>query len=188
MLKEKLNKRIIIIFLIDFLLLIFGLLYPSLIDKAIVTDKVTTYIENLLNSKYLLNSLIKTNITNALFENTSIFIFTFLIFTFPITIIIYFIKVFSLGLTISSIIYIYKLKGIIYTLIIIFPIIFSLITMTIYFYYSLSYFLIIIKYHKKNLTKRLLKSYLKIFLITLIIQVILAIFDSYLSFYLFKLF
>lgn len=186
--KIKLNKRIIIILVINISLIIFGLLYPSLINKNIVNNKVTTYIENLINNRYTIDSLIKTNLINNLLDNFSLFLFTLLIFTFPVSLIIYLIKPFSLGLTFSSIIYIYKLKGVLYALLIVFPTLLNLLVLTITFYYSISYFIIILKYRKKISRKRLLKGYLKVFLITTLSQIVISFFDSYLSYYLFKLF
>lgn len=184
--KIKLNKRVIFILIINVLLLIIGLLYPSIINKSIISTKLTTYIEGLLNSKYSINSLMSTNILNNIFENSFIYLFSFLLISFPIVLIIYFIKIFSIGVSISSIIYIYKFKGILYSFIILLPSILSLFILSISFYYSISYFIIMIRYRKNISKKRLLKGYLKVFIITTILDIIIGVFDSYLSFYLFK--
>ena len=109
--KIKLNKRMIIILTINIILFIGGLLYPSLISKTLISTKITNYIESLLNSKYTINSLIKANILNNLFDNSSMYIFTLFLFTFPIILIIYFIKVFSLLGKISALMYEAHLLG-----------------------------------------------------------------------------
>ena len=184
--KIKLNKRIILLIGLNILLIILGLLYPSIIDKSILTSKVTTYISNLIKSNYKINDLIRVNIINNSLENIIIYIFTIPLITFPISLLIYIIKSFSLGVQISSLIYIYKFKGIIYNLILLIPSILNLIVLSISIYYSISYFIILIKYKKKINKKHLLKGYIKVLLITLFIQILISIIDSYLSYYLFK--
>ena len=186
--KIKLSKRLMLIILLNFIFLIIGLLYPSIIDKSIISAKLTTYIDNLVHSNYTLDSLIKTNASNNLLENTFLYLFTYFTFTFPLALFIYILKIFILGVSISSIIYIYKFKGLLYLFITVFPSILNLIVLSVSFYYSLSYFIIRVKYKNKVPKKRLLKSYLKIFIITSILEIIITFLDSYLSFYFFKLF
>lgn len=184
--KFKLNKRLIIMIVINILLLLIGFIYPSLIKKEIISTKLTTYIENLLNSNYPIDSLIKTNLINNLFENFSLYIFTILLFSFPVVLLLYFLKTFTLGASITSIIYIYKVKGVLYSLIVLFPTLLNLLVLSISFYFSLSYFIIKLKYRKKVSKRKLLKSYIKVFLVTSLIQILISFIDGYLSFYFFK--
>ena len=187
-LKRKLNKRKTIIIIINIILIILGLLYPSIIEKSTISTKLTTYIENIINSKYLIEALIKTNIINNISEVLLLSLNTIFIITFPISILLYFTKSFSLGVSISSLIYFYKLKGLLFSIIIGIPSIINLILISILFYYSITYFIIFIKSKSKIRKKKLLKEYLKVILIVLVLNIILSIIDSYLSFYLFKLF
>ncbi len=184
--KARLSKRLTFIIILNIVFLIAGLLYPSVIDKSIISTKLTTYIDSLSHSSISINSLLNTNIINNSLENIAIYLFTYFIFTFPLTLITYLLKIFTLGVSISSIIYVYKLKGILYLFITVFPSILNLIILSISFYYSLSYFIIRVIYKKKIPKKKLLKSYLKIFFITSILQILIAVLDSYLSFYFFK--
>lgn len=184
--RKRINKRKLIIIVLNVLLLVIGLLYPSIINKASITTKLTNYIDNLINSKYTIDSLIKTNILNNISETVLLSLNTILVISFPISIIIFLLKPFTLGVSISSIIYIYKLKGILYTLIIIIPSLLNLLLINILFYYSISYILIRIKYKNKRSRKRLLIEYIKVLVIILVLNIILSFIDSYLSFYLFK--
>lgn len=184
--RKRINKRKLIIIVLNVLLLVIGLLYPSIINKASITTKLTNYIDNLINSKYTIDSLIKTNILNNISETVLLSLNTILVISFPISIIIFLLKPFTLGVSISSIIYIYKLKGILYTLIIIIPSLLNLLLINILFYYSITYILIRIKYKNKRSRKRLLIEYIKVLVIILVLNIILSFIDSYLSFYLFK--
>jgi len=184
--RKRINKRKLIIIVLNVLLLVIGLLYPSIINKASITTKLTNYIDNLINSKYTIDSLIKTNILNNISETILLSLNTILVISFPISIIIFLLKPFTLGVSISSIIYIYKLKGILYTLIIIIPSLLNLLLINILFYYSITYILIRIKYKNKRSRKRLLIEYIKVLIIILVLNIILSFIDSYLSFYLFK--
>ena len=184
--RKRINKRKLIIIVLNVLLLVIGLLYPSIINKASITTKLSNYIDNLINIKYTIESLIKTNILNNISETILLSLNTILVISFPISIIIFLLKPFTLGVSISSIIYIYKLKGILYTLIIIIPSLLNLLLINILFYYSISYILIRIKYKNKRSRKRLLIEYIKVLVIILVLNIILSFIDSYLSFYLFK--
>lgn len=184
--RKRINKRKLIIIVLNVLLLVIGLLYPSIINKASIKTKLTNYIDNLINSKYTIDSLIKTNILNNISETILLSLNTILVISFPISIIIFLLKPFTLGVSISSIIYIYKLKGILYTLIIIIPSLLNLLLINILFYYSITYILIRIKYKNKRSRKRLLIEYIKVLVIILVLNIILSFIDSYLSFYLFK--
>lgn len=185
-LKKKINKRKLIIIILNIILLIIGILYPSLINKTSITTKLTTYIDNLINSKYTIDSLLKTNITNNISETLLLSINTLLIIPFPITIILFLLKPFTLGVSLSSIIYIYKLKGIIYSIIIAIPSILNLILINILFYYSITYIIIRIKKKNKLSRRKLLLEYIKIILIILVLNIIFSYIETYLSFYLFK--
>ncbi len=184
--KIKFNKRLIIILLIFVITFVLGLLYPALINKGDISPQVTTYIDGLHNNKYVLSLLIRNNLINNIFLCSCFYIFSIFIISFIIVIILYLIKIFSLGVSISSLIYIYKFKGIIYSLIIAFPNIIELILLTILFYYSLSYVIIILKYKNKISRKRLMKKYFIVFLIILILQVIISFVEGYIDFYFFK--
>lgn len=185
---KKLNRRQIFIIVLTIISLIIGLLYPSLINKSVISVKLTNYIEALSNTKFTIESLIKTNILNNLIENTALYFCTYTLILFPITMLLFLLKAFTIGASITSIIYIYKLKGLLYLPVIVIPSVLSFIVLLISFYYALSYFILKVKYKRKFSKKRLIKSYLKVLLITSSIQILISFIDSYLSYYFFKLF
>ena len=183
----KLNKRILLIIFISIIILILGILYPSVTNKILIKEKVSNYIESLINNKIALKELIISNINNNVIENIIMYISTILVLSIPISIIIYLIKVFSLGVSISSIIYIYKIKGLLYSLIINIPILLNIIVLAISLYYSITYFIIRIRFKNKVSKKKLLKGYLKVLIITTIAQILISILDSYITINIFKL-
>ncbi|MDO4996671.1 MAG: hypothetical protein Q4E69_05785, partial [Bacilli bacterium] len=110
---------------------------------------------------------------------------TILVIPFPITILLFIIKPFSLGVSISSILYIYKIKGLLY-LPIILPSIINLILISILFYYSITYIIVRLRYKNKTSRRKLLFGYIKIILIILVLNIVVSYIESYLSYYLFK--
>ncbi len=182
----KANKRQKIIIGITILFFLLGLLYTAIIPKELINEKLNTYITNLTEKKTPVESLIQRNFKNNVIENTSIYLLT-MIYLFPINILIYGIKIGSIGISITSLISQYHFKSFLYFLPVILPSILNAFLLAISMYYSMSYFIIKIKYRKQVSKKRLKTSYLKVFLITTILQIVISIFDSYLSFYYFPI-
>lgn len=185
----KLNKRIKFLISIIILFLIIGLLYTAIVPKELIHTKVSNYLNQLIHHKLEIESLIKSNLKNNLIENTIIYLLTS-IYLFPISLLILIGKSFTLGLSITSIIYFYSYKSIIIIIPFLITSTLNLFLISISTYYSLSYFLIKIKNKNKNksLKKRLRKAYLKVFLITSILQILLSILQSYLFYYYFPIF
>lgn len=185
--KIKINKRVLFILIITIICIILGILYPSVTNKVLIKEKVSNYIEALLNNRLSIKELIVSNINNNIIENIIMYITTIFLILFPISIIIYLIKVFSLGVSISSIIYIYKLKGLLYTIIINIPVLLNIIVLGLSLYYSITYIIIRIRYKNKISKKKLLKGYLKILIVTTVLQILISLIDSYLTYNIFKI-
>ena len=177
--KIKLNKRIKLIIYLTIIFLIIGILLPSIMNKSLIKSRVDNYISNLIENKVSKNKILLRTSSNNLVENSLI---SFM--PLPINILVFIIKIISIGSSITSILITYKLKGILYLPIII-PNLLSLIILSISLYYSITYFLI----RKRNINKKkLIKEYLFIYLITTLLLVIVSIIETYLSLYYFPLF
>lgn len=121
----KFDKKYVLFSLIIVILgIITGAIFIVILnsaDKAIVVEYIESFIEHLRldNFKYI------DNLKNTLIINFSIiFIISLIGFTyffFPINIIILFYKAFIIGFSISSFIFTYKLKGLVLSIIYIFP-------------------------------------------------------------------
>lgn len=103
---------------------VFGSIFIKIIsksDKVILEDYLINFFSNLSSNKFSAIDCLK----NSLFSNISLAIFSFTlgmsIIGIPLNIFILFIKSFTLGFSISTFIYFYKFKGILYSFIYIFP-------------------------------------------------------------------
>lgn len=123
--KKFKNKKIMLSFLIIFVIgLAFGIYFIFYInesDKIILTKEIEEYILLINNNKFdylngFLNSL-KINLTYVSFVWGSGILFIF----FPITYFIIFYKGFLTGFIISSFIYLYKVKGVLLSIVFLFP-------------------------------------------------------------------
>ncbi len=123
--KKFKNKKIMLSFLIIFVIgLAFGIYFIFYInesDKIILTKEIEEYISLINNNKFdylngFLNSL-KINLTYVSFVWGSGILFIF----FPITYFIIFYKGFLTGFIISSFIYLYKVKGVLLSIVFMFP-------------------------------------------------------------------
>ena len=151
------------------------------------TDKVTLkeYITNLFTSikQGKIISLYKTLINNNLgILITSILAFSVVLF--PPVIVIIFYKGFTLAFTITSLIYTFKIKGIILAIVYVFPsLIFNLVFYFIMCYYSFKLSLILFnKAINKDTTNinKFLKKYLVIILVCIAFVSLFSLYDTYL--------
>ena len=185
----KVNKKTLLFFTI---LLIIGIIAGSIFmailsetDKKLVTDYFNNYISNIENNK--LNYL--ESIKNGLFNNLQYIIIIWIlgisIIGIPIVTIMFFIKSFTLGFSIASIVFNYKLKGCLLNFINIFPhqmiyfLIYMLIT-TYSIFFSLKMINSII--NKKNMDfKIMMNKYVKILIISVIAITIGIIIETFIT-------
>ena len=107
------NKLLSILILIVILSFILGALYISIISKnelEIIRNHLKLFFKNLTKLNY--NDGITNSILTNIIPVLLIFIFSISIIGIPVILIILIYKSFVLGFNISSIIYFYKLKGI----------------------------------------------------------------------------
>jgi len=170
--------------------LVFGLLFITILkdsDKQLLTNHISTFLESVNTNEY------KFNITTILLENNImaiiIWILGFSIVGIPLLIGILFYKCFTLTFTVTSLIYCYKVDGILLSFIYIFPhLIINLMFYFILIYYSFKLSLILIDeiIHKKPFNIPI-KKYLIVLLISILFLTISGLYETYILPYLIKM-
>ena len=150
-------------------------------DKVTLKEYITNFFTSIKQGKII--SLYKTLINNNLgILITSILAFSVVLF--PLVIVIIFYKGFTLAFTITSLIYTFKIKGIILAIVYVFPsLIFNLVFYFIMCYYSFKLSLILFnKSINKDTTNinKFLKKYLVIILVCISFVSLFSLYDTYL--------
>ena len=181
----KKDKSIYLSLLIALIIsFIFGMLFITILsstDKVTLKEYITNFFTSIKQGKII--SLYKTLINN----NLGILITAILAFSvvlFPLVIVIIFYKGFTLAFTITSLIYTFKIKGIILAIVYVFPsLIFNLVFYFIMCYYSFKLSLILFnKVINKDTTNinKFLKKYLVIILVCIAFVSLFSLYDTYL--------
>lgn len=178
---KSIYLSLIIALLISFIFGMFFITILSSTDKVTLKEYITNFFANIKQGKII--SLYKTLINN----NLGILITAILAFSvvlFPLVIVIIFYKGFTLAFTITSLIYTFKIKGIILAIVYVFPsLIFNLVFYFIMCYYSFKLSLILFnKVINKDTTNinKFLKKYLVIILICIVFVSLFSLYDTYL--------
>lgn len=187
--KDKLvnQKRLYIILLILLGIgIILGLIYPlflSLDNKELLNTSISSFFNNVMNQKLDYT----TGLQNSLISNLSFLLGIWLlgisIIGLPIIALLLLLKGFTFGFSISAIISVYQVKGIIGAITYVFPAtILSLITTLLLVFYAISFSLKLFRYLflKENLNfKQIMNKYLKILGICAISYLIVSLLDVY---------
>lgn len=181
----KKDKSIYLSLLIALLIsFIFGMFFITILsstDKVTLKEYITNFFTSIKQGKII--SLYKTLINNNLgILITSILAFSVVLF--PLVIVIIFYKGFTLAFTITSLIYTFKIKGIILAIVYVFPsLIFNLVFYFIMCYYSFKLSLIlfnkVINKDSTNINK-FLKKYLVIIIVCIAFVSLFSLYDTYL--------
>ena len=181
----KKDKSIYLSLLIALLIsFIFGMFFITILsstDKVTLKEYITNFFTSIKQGKII--SLYKTLINNNLgILITSILAFSVVLF--PLVIVIIFYKGFTLAFTITSLIYTFKIKGIILAIVYVFPsLIFNLVFYFIMCYYSFKLSLILFnKAINKDTTNinKFLKKYLVIILVCISFVSLFSLYDTHL--------
>lgn len=187
--KLKNNQKMIIILLgITVIGIISGSIFMTFItdmDKTLSAEYLKSFFDNITNNKLDYIATLKNNFLSSFIFITSIFLLGISVIGVPIALIMYFAKSFTLGFTLSTIILNYKLKGIIYIIIYIFPshiIKLILFTMLVMYAIKVSSYLIYAIFNKLEINfKNIMNKYFRVFVICLIGVTITAILDTFLT-------
>ena len=147
--KLKTKKVFIIIFIVTLLAFIIGILLVSIEskdNKELITTSLTTFFNNIKENKLNTQTLLYKSITNNLIINITVWLLGISIIGLPIVLIILGFKSLTIGFTISSILYTYKLNGLIKVIIYIIPNIINLFVLFVLTYYSINFSLMLFNY------------------------------------------
>lgn len=177
---SKIFKILVVTLVIGFII---GIISFIFMDKSSLQSSIINYINLIKNDNYnYSNGLVLSIISNI--KYSSIIWITGIIFFCSLVIpliIIY--RGISLSLTIFTIIYTYKLKGVLYALIIVFPTILNELIFLFLSYYSINFSIKCfntIKNNKDINLRSFIKNYFYIFLILSLLLIISSLIEIYL--------
>lgn len=177
---SKIFKILVVTLVIGFII---GIISFIFMDKTSLQSSIINYINLIKNNSYnYSNGLISSIISNIKYSSI-IWISGIIFFCSLIIPLIIIYRGISLSLTISTIIYTYKLKGMLYTLIIVFPTILNEIIFLFLSYYSINFSIKCyntIKNNKDINLRLFIKNYFYIFLILSLLLIISSIIEIYL--------
>ena len=187
--KKIFNNKIFISLVLVFVIgLIFGIFFLFMVKDSqndTIYKGIEEYIELINNNEVSLKSFVN-SFTNHFFLINLIFISSFAFIFFPIIYIINFYKGFSIGFLISSLILNYKIRGLKYALVLLFPheYIFILL-MLIISLYSLINASKLFKLYKEDKSIRIKTLYNKfgmIYLITIILISVISVLEVFINY------
>lgn len=193
---ERLKKKYLFLFIIVIVGIITGVVFSNILsieDYKLVSTKITTFFNNLASNTPInyWDNLI-TNIKNNLIYLFAIWIFGLSIIGLLFNNFILFFKSFILGFTIGSIISIYLYSGLILSFWYVFPaLLINLLVYMIMTYYANNFSLCLfnVLFRKKEYKLSLLiPKYFKILAIFIIILIVSAIFETFLTPFILKIF
>lgn len=177
---SKIFKILVVTLVIGFII---GIISFIFMDKSSLQSSIINYINLINNDNYnYSNGLISSIISNIKYSSI-IWISGIIFFCSLIIPLIIIYRGISLSLTISTIIYTYKLKGTLYALIIVFPTMLNEIIFLFLSYYSINFSIKCyntIKNNKDINLRLFIKNYFYIFLILSLLLIISSIIEIYL--------
>lgn len=187
--KFKNNQKMIFILLgITIIGIIAGSVFMTFItdeDKTLSARYLKSFFDNIANHKLDYIASLKNNFLSNFIYITIIFLLSVSVIGVPTALIMYFAKSFTLGFTLATIILNYNFKGILYSIIYIFPsylVKLILFTMLVMYAIKISSYLIYAIFNKLEINFRnIMNKYFKVFIICLIGVTITAILDTFLT-------
>lgn len=177
---SKIFKILVVTLVIGFVI---GIISFIFMDKSSLQSSIINYINLIKNDNYnYTNGLILSIISNIKYSSI-IWISGIIFFCSLVIPLIIIYRGISLSLTISAIIYTYKLKGTLYALIIVFPTILNEIIFIFLSYYSINFSIKCfntIKNNKDINLRSFIKNYFYIFLILSLLLIISSLIEIYL--------
>ncbi len=177
---SKIFKILVVTLVIGFSI---GIISFIFMDKSSLQSSIINYINLIKNDNYnYTNGLILSIISNIKYSSI-IWISGIIFFCSLVIPLIIIYRGISLSLTISTIIYTYKLKGALYALIIVFPTILNELIFLFLSYYSINFSIKCfntIKNNKDINLRSFIKNYFYIFLILSLLLIISSLIEIYL--------
>ena len=182
----KTQKLLIKINILSLISIILGILYIAIISKSnkeLINTTLNSFFTQIDKNNINYTSSFINSFLSYTLSGLFIWILGISVIGIPIILIFLFYKSFILGFSISSLIYFYKLKGIIAAIIYIIPLLFSLLVFIILSFFSIRYSKKLIKviFYKQDYTFRsLTRKYLKVLIIGEICLIICSLIETFL--------
>ena len=180
---KRINRVILILFIIGF---ISGCLFLTIVntdEKEIIISQITNFISNINNNSIDNLDLLKNSLINNYVYVIVLWILGLSILGVIINIFLVYIKGFILGFTLSSIVLTYKTKGILFSLVYVFPNeLIKVLVILLLGVYSLTLSLDIVKELLKknnNELRKVFKRYVVILCISIILMGVSSLYESY---------
>lgn len=191
----KFDKRYVFFCLILILLgIIVGSLFIVILnssDKSLVIEYIEEFVDNIKNNNFNYVDILKNTLIINYLVIIVISIFGFTYFLVPINILLLFYKAFIIGFSLSSFILTYKIKGLLLSIIYIFPhLILNILLFSLLIAFTLKLSIKMIKYiiKKKEVNMRVyFNKYLYTILFISIMVTITSFYESFVAPYLLKL-
>ncbi len=178
--KSKIFKILVVSLVIGFIV---GIISFIFIDKKELGSSIINYINLIKNNDFNHTNGLITSIISNLKYSSIIWISGIIFFCSLIIPLIIIYRGVSLSLTICTIIYTYKLKGLLYALIIVFPTILNEVILLLLSYYSINFSIKCfntIKNNKDINLRLFIKNYFYIFIILSLFLIISSLIEIYL--------
>lgn len=193
--KKIIDKKLLIfLFIIAGLGLLFGMLFIFLVDKMdklIIKTEITEYITLITNKTYSIKNGILNETINNLLIYTIIFISSIIFILFPLILFINFYIFFTFGFMISTFIYTFKMKGLVYLVYLLLPFkILNIFLILLFIMFSIRFSKKVYLFWNTNEDINIkinAKKYLIIYLLFIITSIIVNVFETYLSLFLLNL-
>lgn len=180
--KRKLLTTLIVIIIVAFII---GVLFMAIISKnnqELVKKTLNDFFLGLKSQKLTYDKAIISSLTSNMLINFIIWLLGISIIGLPLIIIILVSKSFILGFSISSIIYNYHFKGIIYAMIYVIPHIINLFIILVLGYYSIKFSIMLFNllFRKKEYSKRIIvKNYIRLLIYSTVLFTLSSIIEVY---------
>lgn len=183
------NKKLFVFLTILFVIaLISGSVFSIVLnekDNALVTDYLNNYINSIDQNTIVFKETLFNSLTSNILLNIVIWILGISIIGVPIILFLFFYKCFIIGFSISSILLRYKLKGILMSIIYIFPhhilnIILLIILINYAYFISVSIINAIVKKKELNFSS-VTSKYLSILGVICILMVFTSLYESFIT-------
>lgn len=181
----KNNKLLFTLILIMIIFLIIGVLYPAILssnNKELIKSSLNQFFLSISKDKLNYLSALITSLSNNIIITLIIWLLGISIIGIPLIMLIFIFKSFILGFSISSIITVYKLRGVLFAIIYIIPLVINLMISYILCYYAISFSIMIFNYlfRKKEYNRKVIvKRYIKILIFSIIIFILSSLLEVF---------
>ena len=184
--KLNINKLLVFLLILSVIFFLLGIFYITILNndnKLLIKDNTNNYLNAIKtnNVKYQ-TTLFKATTGNVL-TNLLIWLSGISLIGIVLIFLIYIFKCFLLSFTVTSIIYNFKVKGILFALIYAIPMVINLVTVFFLTYYAISFSIMLFNYffRKKDYNRRVIvKRYFKILIISLAVGLFSSIIETFL--------